>query len=255
MSPFIALVGLTVGFLVGLTGVAGGSLLTPILVLIGVPVPTAVGTDLVYNIGTKLMGTFQHWRQGSVDWRWVAALSVGGVPLAVAGSLMSRVVARDRALVGLLPHALGAMLILAALSTGVLEAVRWWRSRSPVGTFAPPKAVPPSRLVPLGAAIGFLVGLTSIGSGSLIAPALLLWSGLSARHIVGTDIGNALFLTMAAGIAHATMGSVDFHMVLNLLVGSIPGAWIGSRMTLYVPSRPLRTVVSGFVFLSGLHLL
>lgn len=249
MSIAIAVVGLFVGILVGLTGVGGGSLLTPILVLIGVPIPAAVGTDLVYNVGTKLTSTLQHWRQGGIDWRWAGAMAAGGVPMAIIGSLASNALSKDEAL---LSHILGAALVLAGLSTVVQEFIRWRRGRREA---PPPPRVSPLHLVPLGAAVGFLVGLTSIGAGSLVAPALLLWSGLAARRIVGTDVANGLFLTVAAGMAHASIGAVDWHLVLNLVIGSVPGAWLGSRLTVYVPGRPLKAVVSGLVFLSGLKLI
>lgn len=250
MSIVIAVVGLFVGILVGLTGVGGGSLLTPVLVLLGFPIPAAVGTDLVYNVGTKMMGMFQHWRQGAISWRWTGAMAVGGVPMAIIGSLVADDLAHRTAL---LSHILGGALVLAGLGTAVQEVVRWRKRRAPAPA-APPR-VSPLRLVPLGAVVGFLVGLTSIGAGSLVAPALLVWSGLTARRIVGTDVANGMFLTVAAGFAHASLGSVDWHLVLNLVVGSVPGAWIGSRLTLVVPGRPLKTVVSGLVFLSGLRLI
>ena len=249
-----ACLGLVVGVLVGLTGVGGGSLLTPILVLVGIPIPAAVGTDLVYNIGTKLMGTIQHFRQHAVDWRWACALGAGGVPLAVIGSLVSGALRQDTAL---LQHILGGALVLAAVSTAIQELVRFLRRRRGIdGDQATlrGRAVSPLMLVPLGAAIGFLVGLTSIGAGSLMAPALLLWSGLTARRIVGTDVASGFLLTVAAGLAHATIGTVDWHLVLNLMVGSVPGAWLGSRLTLVVPGRPLKTLVAGLVFLSGVRL-
>ncbi len=249
----VAGVGLVVGLLVGLTGVGGGSLLTPVLVLVGVPIPTAVGTDLVYNIGTKLTGTIQHFRQHAVDWRWACAIGAGGVPMAVIGSLVAGALRHDTVL---LHHVLGAALVLAAVSTVVQEGVRLVRRRR-AGAGVPPAArrpASPLMLVPLGAGIGFLVGLTSIGAGSLVAPALLLWSGLTARRIVGTDVATGLLLTAAAGLAHASVGTVDWHLVLNLLAGSIPGAWLGSRLTVRVPGRPLKTIVAGLVLLSGLRL-
>jgi len=253
VSLVIALVGLFVGLLVGLTGVGGGSLLTPMLVLLGVPVPAAVGTDLVYNVGTKLMGTLTHWRQGGIEWRWVAALSAGGVPAAVIGSLVSQALAREA---GVLGHLLGGALILAALGTGVQQVIRWRQRRSDHPDAVPPHMpVSPAALLPLGVVVGFLVGLTSIGAGALIAPALLVWSNLSGRRVVGTDVANGLLLTAAAGLAHASVGAVEWHLVLNLVLGSIPGAYLGSRLTTYVRSGPLRTVVSGLVLVSGLRLI
>lgn len=267
MDPIVAAAGFLVGMLVGLSGVGGGSLLTPVLVLAGVSVPTAVGTDLVYNIGTKLVGTWQHARQRGIDWRWVVPLASGGVPTAIAGSLAAGLAGPGEAATHLLRHVLGATLVLAALGTVAQPAVRRLvrgsrpsagaagRPANPLSTPSPAPRRSRLRLLLLGAGIGFLVGLTSVGAGSLVAPALLLWSRLTPRRLVGTDVANGLLLTAAAGLTHLALGTVDLHLVLNLATGSLPGAWIGSRLTLYVPNRPLRALMSGVVLLSGVALL
>lgn len=239
----VALIGLAVGTLVGLTGVGGGSVLTPVLVLLGIPPLTAIGTDLVTNAVTDLFGTVQHHRQGTVSWRWVRTLAVGGVPAAILGSLAT----------GFLLHGLDAQLTLrrilgVALLIATLAALL--RRRRP----KPNRDAKPPRLAPgLGAALGFLVGLTSVGGGSLVTPVLLGLSPLGPAEIVGTDIATAFLIAAAAGVAHAALGSVDPQLALNLLIGSVPGVWFGSRLTQYVPRRPLRIVVGGLVCLIGIH--
>jgi uncharacterized membrane protein YfcA len=256
MTPLMVGVGLAVGVLVGLTGVGGGTLLTPFLVLLGIPVPTAVGTDLVYGIATKLAGTVQHARQGSVAWSWTLALAAGGVPAAAAASVLSARLVRSAAVAALLAHALGTALILAAAATAAQEVLRLLRRRE---ASAPPVGVDRRRLAPwavapAGAAIGLLVGLTSVGGGSLVAPLLWWASGLEARRLVGTDVASGLLLTAAAGVAHLATGAVDWHVALSLMAGSVPGAVLGSRLTLVVPARPLRAALSALVFLSGIRL-
>ncbi|MCL8206918.1 MAG: sulfite exporter TauE/SafE family protein [Actinomycetia bacterium] len=259
MDPLVAALGFVVGTMVGLTGVGGGSLLTPALVLAGISVPTAVGTDLVYNIGTKLVGAWQHGRQGGVDWRRVLPLAGGGVPTAVAGSLTATLIAPGEPTTHLLRHVLGATLVVASLATALKPVLRRIAARRQEARHADAAPTPaperPFALVALGAGIGFLVGLTSIGAGSLLAPALLLGTRLAPRKLVGTDVATGLFLTAAAGLTHLGGGTVSLPLVLNLVAGSLPGAWVGSRLALRVPNRPLRVMMSGFVLLSGLALL
>jgi uncharacterized membrane protein YfcA len=254
-------IGFVIGLSVGLTGIGGGSLLTPLLIWFGLPVSTAVGTDLVYNVGTKLAGALQHWRQDGIAWQWVGPLAAGGVPMALIGSLLSIHIGASPVAVHLLRHVVGAALILAGFTTALKTVAG--RPRPPASPT--PQAAPstpdlaresgPGRFVVLGAVIGFLIGLTSIGAGSLIAPALLLWTRISPRRIVGTDIASALTLTVVAGGTHLVWGHVDIQMALWLLLGSVPGALLGSRFTVRTAEGPLRTALSGLVVLSGVALL
>ncbi len=250
----IVLTGCLVGLLVGLTGVGGASLLTPFLLLIGVPAPTAVGTDLIYNTFTKLVGALQYWRQKAVGPRWVIALAAGGIPAAAGGGILTGLFRHRIGEDSFVRHSIGLVLVLAALFTlfqvfspaSAPRSVTETRSRRPLKL---------RYLVPLGALIGLLVGITSIGAGSLVAPVLLAWSKLKPRQIVGTDITNALFLSAAAGLTHAVFGTVNYHLALNLILGSIPGVLLGNRLTLYIPEKPLRTVMSGLVLLAGFSLI
>jgi len=251
----VALGGLIVGLLVGLVGVGGGTLVTPVMVLLGLPPSLAVGTDLLYATGTKLAGSLQHWRLHSVDFAWAAALCVGGVPGATAGSLLvSALKARDPGAEVLLGHLLGAALMLAALATLAQEFAQR-RGRAGAAPAPEPGPRPPwLAVVPFGLAIGLLVGVTSVGSGSLVAPVLLL-ARLAPRRVVGTDIASSLLITVAASVIHMATGTVNYGLALNLMAGSVPGVIIGSRLTLKVPGRPLKALVSGLVLVSGLLLL
>lgn len=256
MSIAIALGGLIVGLLIGLVGVGGGSLVTPILVLLGIPASTAVGTDLFYGSGTKLVGAVQHWRLKSVNLRWVAAICVGGVPGAVIGSLLAgAMLAQFPGGEATLKHILGFALVLAALATSVQEWLRQRRPATPQPSLPQGDANPPwPYALPFGALIGFMVGLTSVGSGSLVAPAML-FAGLAPRRVVGTDIASALLITVAASTVHMAVGTVDYRLAFNLMLGSIPGVVIGSRLTVRVPGHPLKFLVSALVLVTGLRLI
>lgn len=252
MSLAVAAVGLVVGVLVGLTGVGGGSLLTPLLVWLGTPVPFAVGTDLAANGAMKLVGAAVHHRQRTVAWPWARALALGGVPGAVAGSWLLASLKGDPGWSPLLRHFLGAALVLATLAALAQGLVQRGRTRAAAAAEAEP-ARPGLAVYAAGAATGFLVGLTSVGAGSLVAPALFLFSPLSPREVVGTDIASSLFVTAAAALAHTAIGTVEWGLAANLLAGALPGAWLGSRLTLVVPRGPLRWAISGLILAAGLR--
>ena len=250
----IIVAGLLIGFLIGLTGVGGGTLLTPVLVLLGVPPTVAVGTDLFYGSLTKLVGSYQHWKQNSINWKWVQYLASGSVPAAVAATYVIHFV---RLRYGSAEHmvraGLGAVLVLAAIATLLNELYgkrRKHRDNS--------EAIDPTpyrgRIILLGAVVGFLVGLTSVGSGSLIGVALLMFSGLSSTTIIGTDIAHALLLVTAGALAHWQIGTVNVPLAANLLIGSIPGVVIGSRLAYLTPGRPLRFAVALLVLAGGLKM-
>jgi uncharacterized membrane protein YfcA len=253
MMMGIVTMGLLVGFLVGLTGVGAASLLTPVLVLIGIHPTVAVGTDLVYNSVTKLFGTLQHWRQKTIDVRIVKYLALGSVPSAVvAVGLLHLLPLQAEQQEQVVKHALGFVLILVAIATLVrlfldkrIRPNRWQLK---------PLEEKRGLTIAVGAVFGFIVGLTSIGSGSLFAIALLYLFRLSGAELVGTDIAHALILASAAGILHAGFGNVDYLLTLQLLAGSIPGVLLGSRLSARVPSKPLRTIMSVLILVSGLKL-
>ncbi|MFC5447896.1 sulfite exporter TauE/SafE family protein [Paenibacillus aestuarii] len=254
MTLSILLMGVLVGFLVGLTGVGGASLLTPILVMIGIHPSIAVGTDLLYNSVTKLFGTIQHWRQKSIDWRLVKHLAMGSIPgviLAVGFLRLFESYYHNQEVI--IKHALGYVLILVAIATLIkvffghkIKENRWQL-----------KSLEEKRglTITIGAVLGFIVGLTSIGSGSLYAIAMLYFFRMSATQLVGTDIAHAFFLATTAGVLHASMGNVNYTLVLNLLLGSIPGVLVGSMLSAKAPTALLRTIIASLVLISGLKLI
>ncbi|MBW3632180.1 MAG: sulfite exporter TauE/SafE family protein [Chloroflexi bacterium] len=234
--------GLAVGMLVGLTGMGGGVLMTPLLVLgLGMPATAAVGTDLAYSSITKLAGTWQHWRQGTVDIRVVRAMAIGSVPATlVAVAMLFLLHSVDATAVEVvLERSIGVMLVVAA----ALMLQKLWRARRGAVDPLPDhlESYPTGKLIGIGAFGGFLVGLTSIGSGSLIIALLVITISLTPEKLVGTDVAHAFLLVGAAAIAHFfVLQDVDVALAGKLLVGSIPGVLIGSRLTVWVPRRPLQ---------------
>ncbi len=242
--------GLVVGLLVGLTGMGGGVLMTPLLMLgLGMPATAAVGTDLAYSTVTKLAGSWQHWRQGTVDARVVRALALGSVPatLTAVGTLywLHRM-GNVEQVEGWMQRLIAVMLVVAA----GLMVRRVLQGRGAEGrAVAVTATLPTRRLVAIGVLGGFLVGLTSIGSGSLIIALLVMVVSLEPERLVGTDVAHAFLLVGAAALAHTLfLRDVDFVLAAKLLVGSIPGVLIGSRLTLWVPRRPLQIGLATLLF-------
>lgn len=253
MQAETALLGFLVGLLVGLTGVGGAALLTPALLWLGINPSVAVATDLFYNAVTKLFGGIQHLRQKTVDLALVKMLAAGSVPAAVCAVLLlhaipSLAVHRD----DIIRHALGIVLVIVALATIVKQfyeriGANRWQDR--------PLSEKKALTIAIGAALGFIVGFTSIGSGSLFALAMMYFYRMSTAQLVGTDIVHAFLLVAAAGGMHAFYGNIDYLLAVNLLLGSIPGVLIGSRLSAKVPGKPLRTFLAALILASGLKLL
>ncbi|TBL72500.1 sulfite exporter TauE/SafE family protein [Paenibacillus thalictri] len=246
--------GLFVGFMVGLTGVGGASLLTPILVLAGINPSIAVGTDLLYNSVTKFFGTIQHWRQKTIDFKLTKYLAMGSLPgVVVSIALLHTFNSYYHNQETLIKHALGYVLILVAIATIVkvffdhkLSGNRWQ---------AKPLEQKKGLTIAIGAVLGFIVGLTSIGSGSLFAIALMYLFQMSASKLVGTDIAHAFLLATVAGLLHAGLGNVDYMLALNLLLGSIPGVLLGSMLSSKAPTKLLRSVIASLILISGFKLI
>lgn len=253
LEPEIAIMGFLVGALVGLTGVGGAALLTPALMWFGINPSVAVATDLFYNSITKLFGSIQHIRQKTIDLALVKMLAIGSVPSAIGAVLLVQayppLAAHQDAI---LKHALGVVLIVVALATIAkqfftkLGSNKW--QDLPLGEKR-------GLTIAIGAVLGFLVGLTSIGSGSLFALAMLFFYRMKAASLVGTDILHAFVLVTAAGAMHAFYGNIDYMLAFNLLLGSVPGVLLGSRLSAKVPGRPLRTFMATIILISGLKLL
>lgn len=243
-NPLYSLAGLLVGVLVGLTGVGGGSLMTPLLVLLfGFHPVTAVGTDLLYASVTKTVGTAVHGKEGRVQWRIVLLLASGSVPSAALTILiMSRVGTLAAEAAGTLNLLLGAALLLTSFSIFFRPLILNWAGHHI-------HAMEPARLdrwtIILGAILGVLVSVTSVGAGALGTTALLiLYPRLPVARIAASDIAHAVPLTFIAGLGHWLMGSVDLTLMIGLLAGSIPGIIIGSLVSGRSSDSILRPVLA-----------
>lgn len=252
----LAVAGLVTGLLVGLTGTGGGALMTPILTLVfGVPPLAAVSTDLVTGVFMKPVAVAVHLPRHTIRWRIVGWLCVGSVPAAFAGAVVDGLLG-SAGIEQVLKLALGATLLLAVASTVVRMFMDMHRAlrRGPVLETEPD--VSAVRLAIVGAVVGFVVGMTSVGSGSLVMVTLLLmYPGLSAGRLVGTDLAQALPLIASAALGHLLFGQVQFAMVFALLVGAIPGALIGALLSSRAPSRIIRAALAVVLLASGISLL
>ena len=254
---FIALGGLVIGVLIGLTGMGGGALLTPFLILMGVQPVVAVGTDLAQMTVTKFFGAWQHQRQGSVDRRLVLFLALGSVPGALVGVGLL-VFLRDVVGVSidvLTTRFVGAMLVLVSLV--MLLRLRYGPMVQAAGVNGLVHLSPARKLLRpvLGFGIGLLVGISSVGSGTLFLVALTLLFRMRMLKVVGTDIFHAAILTAAAGLAHIGAGNVDFVLAGNILIGTIPGVLLGSRMGVRLPDKGLASVVAVAMLVAGVKIL
>lgn len=246
--------GLLVGLLVGQTGVGGGSLMTPLLVLVfGVHPAFAVGTDLLYASATKMAGSLVHGFNHNVDWRITFRLATGSLPAtAITLFLVSRFELFGPSSAQFLSFALGCVLVLTA--TGLFLRHRLLPL---VGGFV--DKVGPRGAVRLtiltGVILGTLVSLTSVGAGAMGVTAMLaLYPRVPTRTIIGSDIAHAVPLTLLAGLGHLIMGSVDLHLVLILLSGSIPGVLVGSLLVTVLPEFVTRTLLATVLTIVGVRL-
>ncbi len=250
-SPLYALSGFGVGVLVGLTGVGGGSLMTPLLILLfGIHPVTAVGTDLLYAAVTKTFGTVVHGYTHTVDWRVVRRLATGSVPAtALTLIVLSHFDLSSAQAARLISRALGAALVATALAVLFRTSlVAYYNALLPEISARRTTIL----TVVVGAVLGVLVSVSSVGAGALGVTALiLLYPKLSTPRIVGSDIAHAVPLTLIAGIGHWLIGSVDTAVLGSLLTGSIPGIIVGSWLTIRVPDRALRLTLAGVLLVVG----
>jgi uncharacterized membrane protein YfcA len=254
VDPLFSLSGFAVGLLVGLTGVGGGSLMTPLLVLLfGIHPATAVGTDLLYAACTKSFGTLVHGAAGTVKWRVVGLLAAGSLP-ATALTLLGLVQlgAPSDSVSRLISVVLGVALLLTALSL---------LFRKQILAFAASRAGAPSPLraavltVVTGAVLGVLVSISSVGAGAIgVTVLLLLYPSLPISRVVGSDIAHAVPLTLIAGLGHWWIGSVNWPLLASLLSGSIPGIVVGSLLAAHVSERVLRPALAAVLLLVGSRL-
>lgn len=255
INGFYSLAGFVVGILIGLTGVGGGSLMTPLLVLLFNFHPaTAVGTDLLYASVTKTVGSVTHGWRGTVDWRIVGRLAAGSVPASLVTLGVLYELGSPSAFVAqVITMVLGAALVLTACAiifrTNILAfAARRRSEENPARTAV--------ATIGLGAALGVLVSLTSVGAGALgVTALLLLYPKLPIRRIVGTDIAHAVPLTLIGGLGHWLIGSVDLHLLGSLLIGSIPGVIIGSALAGRMSDKALQPILAVILLIVGGKLL
>jgi uncharacterized protein len=254
------LAGFVVGLIVGLTGVGGGSLMTPILIfLFGVKPYLAVGTDLLFAAFTKMGGTVKLARSGRVDWRIVANLSAGSIPASLITLYVLHTLGAASADVQhLMTTTLGFALLLTAAAT-LYKALRGAKPRSVAAAGELAAATRPrhwSLPVLFGALIGSLVTLTSVGAGAIgVTVLMLLYPLLPLPRIVAADIAYAVPLTLVAGMGHASLGSVDWHLLATLLAGSLPGIWVGAHLMTKTPERLIRSLLSVLLAYAGTKLL
>ena len=239
--------GLLVGAIVGVTGVGGGALMTPILVMMfGVAPTTAVGTDLLYASITKMFGTAVHHQAGTVDWQIVRRLAIGSLPAAALTLAWMHFSHVGQLRSGLITFTLGLALVVTALGILFKEPIHELGKRFRLGHSARFKAMQPALTVACGVLLGVMVTLTSVGAGALGTAALvyLYPLRLNAGKLVGTDLAHAIPLTLIAGLGHLTLGNVDLGLMANLLAGSIPGIVLGSLVSARAPVRIVRFAIA-----------
>jgi uncharacterized membrane protein YfcA len=254
MDPAIIVFGLGIGVLVGMTGMGGGSLMTPLLILIfGIQPTTAIGTDIFYSAVTKTVGGWRHFRMKTVNMELVKWLSFGSVPAAVLGvaivSVLQDHIGEER-LDSLVYAVLGGTLLMVGIITLtralILRNLVDERDRFDVERRHKVAAVL------IGATTGFVIGVTSAGSGTVIAILLIAVYRLAPKRVVGTDVFHAAILLWAAGIAHWVGGNVDFVLACNILIGSIPGVVIGAALSDRAPQGFIRTALGIVLVGSGI---
>ena len=254
MDPAIVLFGLGIGVLVGMTGMGGGSLMTPLLILIfGIQPTTAIGTDIFYSAVTKTVGGWRHFRMKTVNMELVKWLALGSVPSAIAGvaivSVLADHIGEDR-LDALVYAVLGGTLLMV----GIITLARALILRSLIDErdrFEVERRHKVAAIV-IGATTGFVIGVTSAGSGTVIAILLIAVYRLAPKKVVGSDVFHAAILLWAAGIAHWIGGNVDFVLAANILLGSIPGVVIGAAFSDRAPQGFIRTALGVVLIGSGI---
>lgn len=256
MTWQFTLTGLLIGVLVGLTGMGGGALLTPILVLLFNFKPTyAVGTDILHGAVFKTFGAVRHRRLGNVHARLTLWMFLGSGPFSLLGVATASWLedAYGDGVQSAEGYAIGAALVLGAIGLVLKTFIKRGVQPSEAGFVLQRKDK--VRAVIIGAVFGYIVGLTSVGSGTFFGLVMVMIYPLTIARIVGTDIFHASALLWVAGIGHLAQGNVDLRAMGWLLLGSIPGIWISSRFTVQLPQDALRLALAGVLALSGIKLL
>ncbi len=253
MEFYYIFAGFVVGFLVGLTGVGGGSLMTPILLLFfHIKPAVAVGTDLLFASVTKSVGIFAHGKLGNIDWKMVKLLGLGSVPASIVTILVLRTIdVESSSAIATIKFWLGVALIITSVAVLLREKLM---SLVAKGRWIPEEYVP-TLTVLLGVTLGSLVTLTSVGAGALGVTALImLYPKEKITTIVGSDIAHAVPLTLVAGLGHATLGTINYSLLGILLVGSIPGIYLGSHMSSKVAEHWVRIALATILIYVGFKL-
>jgi len=250
---FYIFAGACVGSAVGLTGVGGGSLMTPLLILWGIPEKIAIGTDLLYASATKTGAMVSHHRQGTIRWKLVIYLALGSIPASIATSIvLSNFIPKDLDYAPALTQVLGFMLIATALvvffksriqgeNSDTEMRVRWIHRNANLVTLLS------------GIVLGILVTLSSVGAGAFCAALLmLLYPRMPTIHIVGTDIGHAVPLTLIAGLGHMWNDNIDYTLLAGLLIGSIPAVHYSSKLAAKVPNSILQPILASLLMIIGI---
>ncbi|MCE1183212.1 MAG: sulfite exporter TauE/SafE family protein [Rhodocyclales bacterium] len=255
MDLLYTLSGFAVGAIVGLTGVGGGSLMTPLLVIIfGVSPATAVGTDLLYAAMTKAGGTVAHGRKGHIEWGVTLRLAAGSIPAAAITIYVLSLLPKGSNVIGaLISHGLGFALMLTAVAILFGRKLRDYASKhedSPLRQCCLGKIT-----VLIGVILGVLVTISSVGAGALgVAALFFLYPKLPTVKIVGSDVAHAVPLTLVAGLGHWLLGGVDWSLLGSLLLGSLPGIWLGTQVSAKVPEHILRRILASMLVLIGTKL-
>jgi uncharacterized membrane protein YfcA len=251
LQSLYPLVGLVVGLVVGLTGVGGGSLMTPALVfLFKVPVDIAVGTDLIFASLTKIFGVTAHSARGNVNWRIVTRLGLGSLPASIATIfVMSQLKAHGKPLDHYILPVLGVSLVATAAAVMLRKRIlaaggKWFEmSEQKSNRFA----------TLVGVVLGVMVTLTSVGAGAIgVAALMLLYPKIRGAELVGTDLAHAIPLVTVAGLGHLQLGNIDYRLLLGLLLGSIPGIYIGSTVSSRLPEVMMRRILAGTLLILGI---
>ncbi len=252
MDYLYTLSGFVVGAIVGLTGVGGGSLMTPLLVLLfGVSPATAVGTDLLYAAITKAGGTVAHGRKGHIDWAITGRLAAGSIPAAaITVWVLSQLPKGSNVIGQLISHGLGFALLLTAIAILFGRKLRDYAGQHEESALRQKYLGKITILV--GAILGVVVTISSVGAGALgVAVLFFLYPKLPPIRIVGSDVAHAVPLTLVAGLGHWMLGGVDWALLGALLLGSLPGIWLGTHISAKVPEHILRRLLASMLVIIG----
>jgi uncharacterized membrane protein YfcA len=253
IDPYIVLGSAIIGFLVGMTGAGGGALMTPMLILLFSVTPSkAISSDLVAAVVMRPFGSAVHLRKGTVNLRLVGYMVVGSVPCAFLGAYILHLLGNSKSDQENIEIILGAALLVGAAAM-VLRSFLDRRNKSPRNATVHDLEIKPLRTIAVGMVGGLIVGMTSVGAGSLMIILLLfLYPMIGANQLVGTDLSQAVPLTLAAALGALAFGHVDFGVTTSLIIGSVPAVLVGSLLSANAPDRYIRPAITFVIFASGL---